>query len=95
MIYEEVASKNDYHSYNGQATRVSHTLPSASTGAIFFIDKNTPWNHVGLYTNVSTIVEAMPEDGVQFWGITAPGAVQTGFYTLGTNTSCILIVSKG
>lgn len=39
-------------------------LPISQMGDIFFADNIKAWNHVGMYTNTSRIIEAMPEYGV-------------------------------
>ena len=73
---------------------MSVVLPTAAKGDIFYIDNDAAWNHVGLYTTATTIVEAMPEDGVQFWKYNDTGAHQ---YVVTNpldkeNDSCILRV---
>lgn len=69
-------------------------LPTASTGAIFFIDSESAWNHVGLYTSSTYIVESMPEDGVQYWKYNDPEAYQNVVTNPadGVNDSCIMTV---
>lgn len=66
-------------------------LPESTTGNIFYVDNNRPWNHVGIYVAPKYIVEAMPKDGVQYWPISDIEAYQEPVD--GSNDSCILSVS--
>lgn len=70
-------------------------LPSSSTGNIYFVDSESAWNHVGLYTDNDYIAESMPEDGVQYWRHDALGAHQFVVTNPadGVNDSCILSVN--
>lgn len=71
-------------------------LPSATAGDIFFVDSNSAWNHVGLYQTSTIIVEAMPDDGVQFWSIYNQESYQEPVENPADNSndSCILRVSS-
>ena len=102
LIYTEVFTEasetvsSPENSVKGGVTRDypdSVILPPASKEAIFFMDTNFTWNHVGIYENTYFIVEAMPSDGVQFWVLSAPGAIQENIRNATDNASCVLIVS--
>lgn len=70
-------------------------LPSGEKGAIFFTDNDKVWNHVGLYTSVTEIVESMPKPGVQFLPISDSRTYQAVVQNPadGVNDSCILVVN--
>lgn len=72
------------------------SLPSATAGDIFYVDSNSAWNHVGLYQTSTVIVEAMPDDGVQFWSIYNQESYQEPVENPADNSndSCILRVSS-
>lgn len=74
----------------------SKQLPYAETGDIFFVDADTAWNHVGLYTDTDWIVQAMPDDGVQFRSIGDSRSYQEPVEKPvdGSDDSCILRVTS-
>lgn len=51
-------------------------LSTSKVGDIFFADNSKAWNHVGIYTDVNKIIEAMPEYGVHEVSIYDPTALQ-------------------
>lgn len=66
-------------------------LPKSTRADIFFTDNSKPYNHVGMYISSASIIESMPKDGVQYWGISNKESWQST--VSGTNNSCILRVS--
>lgn len=94
-IYRELLNESPGSNVPSACSTETVTLPTAVKGYIFFIDSGSAWNHVGLYTASDHIVEAMPEDGVQYWAYNDSGASQSVVTNPadGVNDSCILNVS--
>lgn len=95
LILREIQQEVPVNDAPSTCATKSVSLPQANTGYIFFIDSDASWNHVGLYTAYNSIVEAMPEDGVQYWAYNALGARQDVVTkpSDGVNNSCILNVN--
>lgn len=66
-------------------------LPTSDVGNIFFADNEWAWNHVGMYTSTTEIIEAVPGNGVQNVSIYSTDGKQHRVAD-SHNDSCILKV---